>query len=241
VSELRTAWREWCDAGAPYEAGDVRLLLARAYRAAGDLPGAKLEAEGARDLFARIGAHTRTQRAEALIAELSGAAEARKIRTFMFTDIVDSSRLVELLGDDSWSMLLSWHDRALRSCFTAHQGEEIKHEGDGFFVTFPSADAAVCCAQAVQRSMNEHRREHGFAPQIRIGVHTDEATSRGGDYVGRGVHIAARVASAGGAGEILASEQTLAGASENYPVLETRTAALKGLAEPLQLARIDWS
>ena len=29
----------------------------------------------------------------------------------MFTDIVDSTRLVEMLGDEQWEALLSWHDR----------------------------------------------------------------------------------------------------------------------------------
>jgi class 3 adenylate cyclase len=241
VADLRAAWRAWSDSGAPYEAADVRLLLARAYRELDDLPGAILEVEGARDVFVRIGARTRVKRAGSLLAELSGPAETRQTRTFMFTDMVDSSRLLELLGDESWTILLSWHDRALRSCFAAHQGDEVKHEGDGFFVAFPTADAALRCAQAVQRAMAEHRREHGFAPQIRIGLHTAEATSRGGDYVGRGVHAAARVASAGGAGEILASEQTLAAAPPGYSVLERRTVAMKGFADPLELARIDWS
>jgi class 3 adenylate cyclase len=241
VSELRTAWRGWCDAGAPYEAAQARVLLGRAYRQIGDLPAASLELEGARDVFARLGAQVQTRRVDALLADLPGDAAQRETRTFMFTDIVDSSRLVELLGDESWALLLSWHDRTLRGCFGAHRGREVKHEGDGFFVAFPGADAALQCAQAVQRSMRDHRREHGFAPQIRIGVHTAEATVRGGDYVGHGVHAASRVASAGGAGEILASAETLEAAVEGYDVAERRLVTLKGLADPVELVRVDWA
>lgn len=241
VAELRMAWRGWCDTGAPCEAAQVRMLLGRAYREAGDLEAATLELEGARDVFARLGAKTQARAAESLLADLPRASSARETRTFMFTDIVDSTRLLELLGDEAWSMLLAWHDRSLRSCFGAHHGEEVKHEGDGFFVAFPSADTALRCAQEVQRKLSEHRREHGFAPQIRIGLHTAEATSRGGDYTGRGVHAAARVASAGHAGEILASTQTLASADDDYRILDSRMVALKGFSEPVELASVAWS
>jgi class 3 adenylate cyclase len=241
VWALRGAWQRWSDVGAPYEAGQARLLLGRAYREAGDLPASALELEGARDAFTRLGAVTQARRAEALLADQPSAVEMRETRTFMFTDIVDSSRLVDLLGDESWTLLLSWHDRILRRSFAAHRGREIKHEGDGFFVAFPTADAALHCAQSIQRSMSEHRREQGFAPQIRIGLHTAEATSRGGDYVGRGVHAAARVAAAGEGGEILATGATLEAAIEEHAVTRRGPVALKGLADPIELAQVHWS
>ena len=240
IAELRTAWREWSEAGAPYEAAEVRLLLGRAYREVGDPIAAGLELEGARDVFARLGAKAQVARAENLVASLRGGGAVRETRTFMFTDIVDSTRLLEVVGDESWTMLLSWHDRALRACFDEHQGDEVNHEGDGFFVSFGSADAALRCAQAVQRAMRQHRREHGFAPQIRIGLHTAEATSRGGDYTGLGVHAAARVGSAAGPGEIVASADTLAAADACYDVCEMRTAQLKGLSGSVELAVVDW-
>jgi class 3 adenylate cyclase len=240
VSELRAAWRGWSDAGAPYEAAQVRVLLGRAYRQAGDLDAATVELKGAREAFARIGARTGVRRAEAALSNLPGGADIRQTRTFMFTDIVDSTRLVELLGDESWTMLLSWHDRALRDCFADHDGTEVKHEGDGFFVAFPSADAALACAKAIQRNLAKHRAEHGFAPQIRIGLHTAEATVRGGDYTGRGVHAAARVAAAAGASEIVASGETIAAVGDRCEVTATRTVSLKGLADAVELATVSW-
>src|SRR3712207_7049975 len=45
-------------------------------------------------------------------AELLG--EHRLNRTFMFTDIVDSTKLVEALGAEKWRKLLTWHDKRLR-------------------------------------------------------------------------------------------------------------------------------
>ena len=160
----------------------------------------------------------------------------------MFTDIVGSTQLVEMLGDEQWESLLAWHDRALRACFDGAAGEEIKHEGDGFFVAFPDPDSALACACSIQRSLRDHRRDHGFAPRVRIGVHAAEVTDRGGDYVGRGVHATARIAAAAGAGEIIASSDG-ARAARNRPfaVTDERSLSLKGLAEPVAVATVDWS
>src|SRR5262249_40178851 len=57
----------------------------------------------------------------------------RVMKTFMFTDIVGSTQLVEALGDEAWEVLLRWHDDTLRSMFASHQGEEVTATGDGFF------------------------------------------------------------------------------------------------------------
>ena len=45
----------------------------------------------------------------------------RVLKTFMFTDIVGSTNLVEVLGDEAWETLLRWHDATLRELF-ASQG-----------------------------------------------------------------------------------------------------------------------
>jgi class 3 adenylate cyclase len=159
----------------------------------------------------------------------------------MFTDIVDSTRLVEMLGDEQWESLLAWHDRTLRTCFEAHAGEEVKHEGDGFFVAFADSESALECACSIQRSLRDHRRDHGFAPRLRIGIHATEATDRGGDYGGHGVHMTARIAPAAGPGEIIASRDALEAASHAFGALDERRLELKGIAEPVAVATVDWS
>ena len=94
----------------------------------------------------------------------------------MFTDIVTSTDLVGLIGDDAWGELLRWHDRELRSAFANHRGEEVNHTGDGFFVAFERAIDGLECAVDIQRRLARHRHEHGFAPTVRIGLHTAEAS-----------------------------------------------------------------
>ena len=161
----------------------------------------------------------------------------RVVRTFMFTDIVKSTDLLEVLGDEAWEQLLRWHDQTLRSLFVAHHGEEVVTTGDGFFVGFDGPDAALACAMAIQRTLAEHRRAHGFAPQVRIGVHASDATQVGRNFTGKGVHEAARIAALAGGGEILASRQTVTPA---FTTSEPRSVTLKGISEPVEVVSVDW-
>src|SRR3954452_5474498 len=55
-------------------------------------------------------------------------------KTFLFTDIVGSTNLADVLGDEAWEALLSWHDETLRGLFAGHHGHEVVSTGDGFFV-----------------------------------------------------------------------------------------------------------
>jgi class 3 adenylate cyclase len=238
IGPLREAWRLWCNLGARFDAAEARTLLGQAYAITGDRAGATLELEGAEATFAELGAALERQRAERLLAGVG--TRVRERQTFVFTDIVESTRLVELLGDEGWDSLLAWHDRTVRECLSAHRGREVKHEGDGFFLAFPDPRSALDCAVALQRTLHKHRREHGFAPRLRIGIHAAEATRREGDFFGQGVHLAARVAAAGSADEILVTTATVAPATDPNLVSEPRSVALQGVAEPVEIANVRW-
>ena len=145
--ELRRAAQLWQDANCPYEAARARLTLASAYEGAGDAEASCLELETARSVFERLGAQLDLRRARARLDPLranSAAALERVTRTFVFTDIVGSTGLIEAIGDEAWTDLRAWHDRTLRSLITRHGGEEVDHAGDGFFVAFATPDSAVC-------------------------------------------------------------------------------------------------
>lgn len=167
----------------------------------------------------------------------SASTSRRVVKTFMFTDIVKSTSLVEALGDEAWESLLRWHDQTLREIFVAHQGEEVVTTGDGFFVGFDTPDAAIACAVAIQRKLAEHRKTQGFAPYVRIGVHAADATQVGKDFKGKGVHEAARIAALAEGGEILSSKET---AQSRFPISEPRTVTLKGISQPMDIVSIDW-
>ena len=157
----------------------------------------------------------------------------------MFTDIVGSTALVEAIGDEAWHDLLHWHDEALRRCIASNDGEEVHRTGDGFFVAFPDARTALACAIAIQRTLADHRRAHGFAPQVRIGVHGAEATRVGDDYEGAGVHAAARIGALAEGAEILSSVETIDGMGD-LVTGEPREVTLKGLAKPVRVVAVDW-
>ena len=112
--------------------------------------------------------------------------------------------------------------------------------GDGFFAVFTSPAAAIDCAVAIQRRFAEPRDIHGFAPELRIGVHEAEALLSGNDFAGLGVHQAARIAAYADGGTILASQTTAiaAGATTATPV---RQVELKGLTDRLAVQDIPWS
>src|SRR5690606_34435885 len=76
------------------------------------------------------------------LREARAAEPRRVVKTFMFTDIVKSTNLVEAIGDEAWGTLLHWHDETLRNLFAMHRGEEVASTGDGFFVGFDSPEAA---------------------------------------------------------------------------------------------------
>jgi class 3 adenylate cyclase len=156
----------------------------------------------------------------------------------MFTDIVKSTELVEAMGDEAWNEVLHWHDQALRGLFATHAGEEIHHTGDGFFVSFEQPDRAIECAVQVQRTLADHRRNHGFAPQVRIGLHQAAATRVGPTYRGKGVHEAARIAAEAHGGEVLASWHTAQPCK--FALSEPRVVSLKGVAEPVQVVSVSW-
>ena len=240
--ELRAAIKGWREVGAPYEVARARAILSRALRAVQNDDEADLELRAALDEFRRLGARLDVETAERELRDAedrrSGPLTARK--TFMFTDIVGSTNLAEVLGDQAWEQVLRWHDDMLRKLVASGGGEIVNSTGDGFFVAFESARPGVECAISIQRALLEHRASAGFALPVRIGLHTAEANRRGTDYSGKGVHVAARVAALAAGGEILATAETLAEAGD-VPATDARTTPIRGVSAPVSLSAITWN
>jgi class 3 adenylate cyclase len=241
---LGRSWRLWQETDLPYESARARLHLAEAEAADGDEEAARRDMRAARSAFERLGATRDIQLVDVLLGEdaaPSTRASKRVTKTLMFTDIVTSTDLIGLIGDDAWDELLRWHDRELRSAFAEHRGEEVNQTGDGFFVAFERAIDAFECAVDIQRRLARHRREHGFSPKVRIGLHTTEATREGRDYRGRGVHVAARIGAAAAGEEILVSSASVRGiGSTRFGLSDPRQLALKGVDEPVEVCSVDW-
>jgi class 3 adenylate cyclase len=217
------------------------MHLARALREEGRVEQALMEVRAARAAFEEMGARLDARRAAeaeaALAPETRGSREAR---VFMFTDIVQSTNLAEAIGDEAWEHLLRWHNDTLAKLVAGHGGDVVRTMGDGFFVSFPEASAALECAVAIQIALDHHRREHGFAPQVRIGLHLAEATREGADWTGVGVHAAARIGALAGGGEILVSRETAEAAGGTRSLSEPRSVDLKGIARRVEVVAVEW-
>jgi len=241
VTAARIAGNLWRDAGAPYETALTQHLLAEAAMRADDRQVASVEIEAALAVFTGLGAARDVEAAQTLRHRLGDTAIGQPVRrTFMFTDIVDSTRLVAKMGDEAWATVLRVHDRTIRDALSQHGGTEVKQRGggDGFFAVFERPTDAVDCAVAIQRRLAAHR-EDAFAPLIRIGVHEADALLCGNDFAGLGVHEAARIGAHADGGVILASQATAnaAGATATAPAEEI---AFKGLSDPLVIQSIQW-
>jgi class 3 adenylate cyclase len=134
---------------------------------------------------------------------LTGARRApepdRMLATVLFTDIVDSTRTAAELGDRRWHDLLDRHTATVHRELERAGGRAVKSTGDGFLATFDGPARAIRCARAILRSSEED------GVRVRAGLHTGECEVMGDDIGGIAVHIAARVSSLAGPGEVLVS------------------------------------
>ena len=233
AQHLRRSRDAWQRVGAPYETAKARMLLGVAFRRQGDEHGGAAELETALATFERLGATLDADR----VKELLGRLEAR--RTFLFTDIVESTKLAQTLGAEKWKRLLARHDELVREHIGEYGGEVIKQTGDGFFASFANPKAAVDAAVAIQRALDAEI----VAPDIRIGAHSGGAfhtDADSSDYGGQGVHLASRIGAAAGAKEILVSRETLDGVGTAFRLSEPRSETLKGFEQPVELVSVDW-
>jgi adenylate cyclase len=165
--------------------------------------------------------------------------------TIVFSDIESSTARAEKLGDQRWFELLSAHNDLVRRQVAVHQGKEIKSQGDGFMLSFPSARGAVQCMMAVQRDLAQHNELNPDRQiRIRIGIHTGEAIVDGdGDLFGKHVILAARIANEASGGEIVVSSlvRQIIEAHGDINFGDERITELKGLAGTYTIFPIVWT
>ncbi len=122
-----------------------------------------------------------------------------RLTAVLFTDIVGSTASASSIGDGAWRGTLDAHDRIVERVVARHGGTVIKQTGDGALVVFDLASQALRTAVALRDELGS------LGIELRQGVHAGEIVIRGDDVSGVAVHIAARVMSLAGSGEILTS------------------------------------
>jgi class 3 adenylate cyclase len=144
--------------------------------------------------------------------------------------------MTEDLGDIRWVRKLNKHNEQVRECVADHSGIELKNQGDGFLLAFPSARKALLCAVALQKSFHEDDLP------VRMGLHTGEVIREGDDLYGRNVILASRISGEARGGEILVSSLTkeLCDSSGDLSFSDDREVVLKGLNGTFRVWSLDW-
>ena len=141
---------------------------------------------------------------------------ATQTLTFLFTDIEGSTALLRRLGD-AYAEVLTAHRRLIRAGLAAHDGKEIDTQGDAFFAVFASPSACAAAAIEMQRALVSHPWPADGRVQVRMGVHSGEASETPAGLVGLDIHRSARIAAVGHGGQILVSETAAALLRDSLP------------------------
>jgi class 3 adenylate cyclase len=161
--------------------------------------------------------------------------------TFLFTDIEESTRLLKRLGE-RYSEVLAAHRRIMREAAQARGGHELDTQGDSFFFAFPRANEALGAAVVAQRALAEHDWPEDGAVRVRMGLHTGEPAVDEGNYVGLGVHRAARIGAVGHGGQVLLSNATRELVEDEVggvSIRELGSYRLKDIDRPERLFQLD--
>jgi adenylate cyclase len=155
-------------------------------------------------------------------------ASARPVPTFIFADLVGYTALTEERGDRAAAALVRSFHSLMHRISRAHGAWQVKSMGDGVMIWAPEPERAVAlAAETVARVA-----EHDELPPVRVGVHTGQAVMSAGDWFGRAVNFAARLARHARPGEALISAATQAAARHEL-------ARRKAVACQVQIIDVD--
>jgi class 3 adenylate cyclase len=163
--------------------------------------------------------------------------------TIAFSDLSGFTQLTERLGDRGSQRLLETYFGIVRDQVEAHGGYEVSYHADEAMIAFGGATQAVRCAVDIQRALAAYSRGRETPIEAHIGLHTGEALRQHGEFLGRTVILASRIAGVARAEEILVSSvlRELASGSENLSFGEARVVSLQGVSEPQLLYPVLWS
>jgi class 3 adenylate cyclase len=151
----------------------------------------------------------------------------------LFADIADSTALTERLGDDAFREKARALDEAMRAAIRENGGTPVEGKtlGDGVLAVFTSAKQAIACAQAC------HEAATAAGLSLHAGIHAGDVIREADNVYGGAVNIAARIAAASAAGEVLVSEtvRSLARTSAGVIFEDRGEQSLKGVSDPARV------
>jgi adenylate cyclase len=154
-----------------------------------------------------------------------------RVPAMCFLDLVGYTRLTEERGDDAAAALAEALAELVYRSAGEHGGVPVKWLGDGVMLHYREPAGAVLSALALVAQLPE-----AGLPPAHAGVAAGPVVVQGGDYFGRTVNLAARIAAQATAGQVLVS-QAVADAAPPVGVRfrELGELRLKGIADPVRL------
>ena len=168
---------------------------------------------------------------EAALEETGVLGRPGRVPAMCFLDLVGYTRLTEEQGDQVAAELAERLAVLVDRSSREHGGMPVKWLGDGVMVHFRDPAGAVLAALG----MVEEFPAAGLPP-VHVGVAAGPVVVQGGDYFGRTVNLAARIAAYASASRVLVSEPVVQKASpRGVTFVELGLVQLEGIAHPVRL------
>jgi YVTN family beta-propeller protein len=163
------------------------------------------------------------------------------LKIFLIADIRGYTRFTQERGDEAAAKLAAKFATMARDAISAGRGTLLELRGDEALAVFDSARQALRTAVSLQQLfVNETQWSPELPLPVGIGVDVGEAVRVESGYRGRALNLAARLCSAAGPGEILASTQVvhLAGTVDDVRFEERPALTLKGMEKPVAAVHV---
>jgi adenylate cyclase len=168
---------------------------------------------------------------EAALSEAGVHSRLERPPAICFLDITGYTRLTEERGDEAAAELAGMMSRIVQRTSATHGGRPVKWLGDGVMFYFPEPGSGVIAALEMAESITS-----AGLPPAHVGLHSGPVLFQEGDYFGRTVNTASRIADYARPGEVVVSQEVV-DAADAMPAsfVEIGSVELKGLSEALRL------
>src|SRR5918995_1606483 len=168
---------------------------------------------------------------EAALEETGAIARPERLPAMCFLDLAGYTRLTEERGDQAAAELASDLTVLVERSSRAAGGTPVKRLGDGVMLHFRDPAGAVEAALAMVGQVPE-----AGLPPAHVGVAAGPVVVQGGDYFGRTVNLASRVAACAQAGQVLVTAPVAQAPSpDGVAYADLGELRLKGFANPVRV------
>ena len=209
-----------------------------------EIPGARLVVGRDDSSLLVNGSNTISELAESMEEFIDSSipqqTSGQATRSVLFTDIEDSTALVDQLGDNEAREIIREIEQVTQDAVERHDGVLVKWMGDGVLAWFGAASAAVDAAIDIQSYVADRERHRDV--RVRIGISAGEPIAESDDLFGTTVNQAARIMSMAQGGQILVSDLVHGLVQgHRYRFDDLGPHELRGFRESVHLFGIEWS